>query len=112
MAEAFPDTKLIVAHMGRYLSTDKDLIEQFIRLAEEFKNVVLDVSGVIVVEMIAEAVRRIGSSRMVWGTDGPHPKPDTATYARTELDKVRQLKLSEQDTSNLLGQTILKLLNL
>ena len=112
MAEAFPDTKLIVAHMGRYLSTDKDLIEQFIRLAEEFKNVVLDLSGVIVVEMIAEAVRRIGSSRMVWGTDGPHPKPDTATFARTELDKVRQLKLSEQDTSNLLGQTILKLLNL
>jgi predicted TIM-barrel fold metal-dependent hydrolase len=110
MAQGFPGTKLIVAHMGRYLSTDRKLIEQFIGLAEQFANVVLDVSGVVVPEMIAQAVRRIGSSRMVWGTDGPHPKPDTATFARTELDQIRQLRLSRQDTDNLLGRTILGLL--
>lgn len=112
MAQAFPGTKLIVAHMGRYLSTDKKLIDQFIGLAEQFPNVLLDVSGVVVSEMITEAVRRIGSSRLVWGTDGPHPKPDTATFARTELDRIRQLRLSEQDSNNLLGRTIVNLLGL
>ncbi len=110
MAQAFPGTKLIIAHMGRYLSTDKRLIEQFIGLAEQSANVLLDVSGVVVPEMIVQAVRRIGSSRMLWGTDGPHPKPDTATFARTELDKIRHLGLSRQDTDNLLGRTILRLL--
>jgi len=110
MAQGFPGTRLIVAHMGRYLSTDKKLIEQFIGLAERYANVLLDVSGVVVLEMIVQAVRRIGSSRLVWGTDGPHPKPDTATFARTELDKIRQLGLSQEDTNNLLGQTILDLL--
>lgn len=112
MAEGFPKTVLIFAHMGRYLSTDKGLVDQFIRMAEEFGNVVLDVSGVVLAEMISEAVRRIGSARLAWGTDGPHPKPDLAAFARNELDKIRQLELSPDDTRNLLGGTILRLLRL
>jgi len=112
MAKAFPGTKLIIAHMGRYLSSDKGLVDQFIGLAGECDNVLLDVSGVVLVEKIAEAVRRIGSARLVWGTDGPHPKPDTVTFARTELNKVRQLDLGEDDKANLLGRTILGLLGL
>jgi predicted TIM-barrel fold metal-dependent hydrolase len=110
MAQTFPATKLIIAHMGRYLTTDKGLIERFITLAEEFDNVLLDLSGVVVVEKIPEAVRRIGSQRLVWGSDGPDRKPDTVTYARRELDKIRTLNLSDEDKNNLLGQTILKVL--
>jgi predicted TIM-barrel fold metal-dependent hydrolase len=111
MARGFPETRLIIAHMGRYLTTDKTLIDRFISLAEDFGNVLLDLSGVVVVEKIAEAVRRLGSSRLVWGTDGPHPKPDTVTFARTELDKIRNLDLTEADKRNLLGETIRKLLH-
>jgi uncharacterized protein len=110
MAQAFPKTRLIFAHMGRFLTTDKGLVEQFITLAEKFDNVLLDLSGVVLVEKIPEAVRRIGSQRLVWGSDGPDRKPDTATYARNELDKIRRLNLSEEDKDNLLGQTILKVL--
>lgn len=112
MAQAFPQTKLIIAHLGRYLATDKQLIDQFIALAEGSANVLLDVSGVVVVDKIAEAVQRIGSSRLLWGSDGPHPKPDTATFARIELDKVLRLNISEADKDNLLGGTIASLLNL
>jgi len=112
MAEGFPETKLIIAHMGRYLSTDKKLIDQFIGLAEDFSNVFLDVSGVVLVEMIEEAVHRIGSTRLIWGTDGPHKKPDTVAFARTELEKITRSILSEKDRNNILGQTVLNLLNL
>jgi predicted TIM-barrel fold metal-dependent hydrolase len=112
MAKAFPGTKLIIAHMGRYLSTDSKLLDQFITLAAECDNVLLDVSGVVIVEKIAAAVRRIGSARLAWGTDGPHPKPDTVAFARSELDKVRQLDLAQEDKDNLLGQTIVRLLAL
>jgi predicted TIM-barrel fold metal-dependent hydrolase len=112
MARQFPQTKLIIAHMGRYLTTDKAMIDQFICLAEQCENVLLDLSGVVVVEKIPEAVRRIGSSRLTWGTDGPDRKPDTVAFARRELDKIRQLDLKEHDRYNILGQTILRLLKL
>jgi len=112
IARSFPRTKMIVAHMGRFLSTDKQLLDQFIGLAEEFSNVHLDLSGVVIVEKIVEAVERIGSARMLWGTDGPDKQPDTFTYARKELGKIRRLNLSEEDKANLLGRTACKLLKL
>jgi predicted TIM-barrel fold metal-dependent hydrolase len=112
MAEGFRETKLIIAHMGRYLSTDKKLVDQFIGLAEDFGNVFLDVSGVVLVEMIEQAVRRVGSTRLIWGTDGPHDKPDTVAFARMELDKIAQLSVSREDKDNIRGQTILGLLGI
>jgi len=112
MAQSFPKTKLIVAHMGRFLSKDKELLDQFIGLAEEFSNVLLDLSGVVIVEKIEEAVQRIGSARLLWGTDGPDKQPDTVTYARNELEKIRRLSLSEQDKANILGRTACNLLGL
>jgi predicted TIM-barrel fold metal-dependent hydrolase len=112
MAQTFPGTRLIVAHMGRYLSSDKKLIDRFIDLAGRFDNVFLDVSGVVLVEKIAEAVRRLGSARILWGTDGPHGALETITFAREELDKLRRLNVDEEAKKNLLGRNILNLLNL
>jgi predicted TIM-barrel fold metal-dependent hydrolase len=98
--------------MGRYLSSDKKLIDRFIDLAGRFDNVFLDVSGVVLVEKIAEAVRRLGSARILWGTDGPHGALETITFAREELDKLRRLNVDEEAKKNLLGRNILNLLNL
>jgi predicted TIM-barrel fold metal-dependent hydrolase len=112
MAGAFPETSLIFAHLGRYLCKDQNLIESFIGLAESCRNVFLDVSGVVLVKMIEVAVGRIGSSRLIWGSDGPDKKPDTVSFARTELDKIRQSSLSDKDKNNILSQTILRLLRL
>jgi predicted TIM-barrel fold metal-dependent hydrolase len=112
MAEAFPHTPLLYAHMGRYFSTDAGLIEQFIRVAEKFDNVYLDLSAVALVYKIEEAAKRLGARRLVWGTDGPYKNPDAISYARNELEKVRQLKLSDADTELILGGNIARLLNL
>lgn len=112
MARAFPETKLIFAHMGRYLCTDRKLIDQFISLAEKQPNVFLDLSGVVLIEKVPVAVRRIGSQRLIWGTDGPDAKPDLVTFARQELEKIRSLHLPEGDERNLLGGTIERVLRL
>lgn len=122
MARSFPGTTFIIAHMGRYLSKDQKLLDSFITLAENFPNVFLDLSGVIVPEKVVEAVKRIGSIRLFWGIDGPHPfpelvehaqyLPDLITNARTELNRITQLNLSAEDESNILGQSITRLLRL
>lgn len=110
MAETFPETNLIVAHLGRYLCKDESLMDRFIALAETHTNVFLDVSGVVIPRKIREAVRRVGSKRVIFGTDGPHEAPDTVAYARTELDKIRRLKLDPEDEKAVLGGAIAELL--
>ncbi|MCS7238260.1 MAG: amidohydrolase [Thermoguttaceae bacterium] len=112
MAESFPDTRLIVAHMGRYLARDEKLVDQFIELAERHPNVFLDTSGVVLVRKITEAVSRLGSGRLIWGTDGPHPQPDLVAFARAELEKIRSLPITDEDKARILGRNILELLKL
>lgn len=112
LATKFPQTKFIVAHIGRYLSTDKKLLDRFIGLAKQHPNVFLDVSGVVLLEKIEKAVAEIGSRRILWGTDGPDKKPDTVTFARTELNKILGLTISRQDKAAILGQTARRLLKL
>ena len=72
LATRFPGTKQVICHLGQYLSTDAQLIDRFIGIAERCSNVYLDISGVVLVYKIKDAVDRIGSSRVIWGTDGPH----------------------------------------
>jgi len=112
LAQRFPATKLIVCHLGAYLSTNEHLLDQFTSLAEQHPNVYLDVSGVALVRRIAEAVRRVGSHRVIWGTDGPHQSPDTVSFARLSLDTIRGLHLDEAAERDVLGGSIARLLNI
>ena len=110
MASNFPQTRLIVAHLGKYLCDDEALIDRFIGIAEKCNNVFLDASGVAISWKIKDAVGRVGSNRVMWGTDGPCEAPDTAGFARRELDRIRTLNLDEKQRDDLLGQTIAGLL--
>lgn len=112
MAKAFPQTRFWFAHMGRYNSTDAAMTDQFIRLAEEFDNVWLDLSAVGLPAKIGEAVSRVGAQRLVWGTDGPYRNPTAAEYARAQLDNVRRLEISAEDKRLILGGNVARLLNL
>lgn len=112
MAERFPHTRIIVAHLGRYLCSDEKLIDGFIRLSENHENIMLDASGVVLTGKIREAVERIGSGRVIFGTDGPHANPDVITYTRIELGKIRKLDLNPHDEAAVLGGTIAKLIGL
>ncbi|MFW6158269.1 MAG: amidohydrolase family protein, partial [Planctomycetota bacterium] len=104
--------RLIAAHLGKYLCTDPRLIDRFIDLAGRHENVVLDVSGVVLPQKIRDAVRRVGSKRVTWGTDGPRKTPEPADFARIELAKVRAVPLEPTETADVLGGTIAALLGL
>ncbi|MCJ7749628.1 MAG: amidohydrolase [Armatimonadetes bacterium] len=112
LADRFPETKIILAHLGHYQCQDAGLIDRFIRIAEGSSNVFLDVSGVVLLDMIKDAVVRVGSSRVIWGTDGPHKDPDTVTFASKELEKIQILGLTRKAEQDLLGGTVGKLLGL
>ena len=110
MAKQYPKTRIIVAHMGKYLCREEALIDRFITLAEAYGNVYLDLSGVVIPSKIEEAVARVGADRLVFGTDGPHKAPNTVGFARAELDKIESLALDSTDAQAILGGTIAGLL--
>jgi hypothetical protein len=112
LARRFPQTKIIIAHLGRYLCTDEQLLDRFIGLGEKHENVYLDVSGVVMLGKIKEAVARLGASKLIWGTDGPHKAPDTVSFARLEMAKMRIAGLDRQAEQELLGGSIARLLGL
>lgn len=112
IADRFPETKIIIAHLGSYLSRDERLIDRFIHIAEGSDNVFLDVSGVVLLNNIKDAVARVGSSKVIWGTDGPHQDPDTAAFARKELEKIRTLGLTGKEERDVLGGSVAKLLGM
>ena len=108
--ETFPKTRIIIAHLGKYLCTDRNLVDQFIELAEKHENVILDISGVVLPWKITEAVSRVGSDRVTFGIDGPHPYPTQVDYARNEIERVKSLGFSDADLDNLFWNTIARLL--
>jgi len=110
MARTFPETKIIVAHLGKYLCKDEALINRFIHIAKRHENIFLDVSGVVIPKKIKEAVETIGSSRVIFGTDGP--QPNGAKFAIEEINKIKRLNLKPDDEQAVLGGTIAKLLKL
>lgn len=110
LARDFPHTRLIIAHLGQYKCTNEALIDDFIRVAEEHENVWLDVCGVVMTYTIAEAVRRIGAERVIFGTDGPHTKPDLVNYARYAIRQIEMLEISDEQKRMVLGGSVERLL--
>jgi predicted TIM-barrel fold metal-dependent hydrolase len=112
LATDFPETKLIIAHFGRYLCTDPALLRSCVALAERRSNVWLDASGVVVPWIIAEGVGRLGAGRILWGSDGPHVMPDLFTFALAPIRQIKALGLNPEDEAMILGGTAEKLLGL
>ncbi len=112
IAAAFPQTKLIYAHFGRYLCTDATLIRSFIALADAHPNVWLDATGVVLDWTISEAVRRLGAERVIFGTDGPHPAPTLTEMARNSIRQIEMLDISEEEKAMVLGGSVAQLLGL
>jgi len=112
LAESYPGTTIICAHLGQYLCTNVALMDRFIEIAEEHANFMLDVSGVVTLWKIEDAVARVGSDRVIFGMDGPHKTPDVFAFARHELDKINRLALSDEQKRDVLGNTIARIIGL
>jgi len=110
IARKFPRLKLIIAHLGQCIGPDEAVLDKFIAIAEECPNVFLDASAVILHGKILEAVRKIGSSRVLWGSDAPDPgKPDVV---KSDLARINAMDLTEAEKEDVLGGAVARLLKI
>jgi predicted TIM-barrel fold metal-dependent hydrolase len=94
-AEACPDATIILGHMGGYFHW-----RDAIRVAQRHKNIVLDTSALPYPQAIREAVERIGSSRVLYASDGPGCDP------RIEVHKVRLANLTPEEEDAVFHRSI------
>ncbi len=95
LAQAKPETKVIMGHMGH---GNIIYINAAIDGAERHPNVYLETSGMPMHTKIAEAVNRVGADRVLYGSDAPFHHPEV------ELLKVRLSGIKSSDLSMVLGK--------
>src|SRR5262245_20247066 len=95
-APQYPEVSFIIAHLGSFADdwrAHERVIEQMVR----YPNVLADTSGVRRFDYLAQAVKRAGPRRLIFGSDGPWLHPGV------ELHKIRLLGLSREEESQVLG---------
>lgn len=102
LAQRVPKATIIMDHMGLNLGYVEDAID----VADACPNIILGTTAMPFHLLIHEAVERLGSDRVVYGSDAPyiHPGP--------EMLRVRVAGLSPADEAAVLGGTMAKLLGL
>jgi predicted TIM-barrel fold metal-dependent hydrolase len=93
-----PDTIMILGHMGGYFH-----VHDAIQAAREYKNIILETSAMPYPAMIREAVRLVGSERVLFASDGPGCTPEL------DVEKVRLAGLSSDEEENLFHRNIERL---
>jgi len=98
-----PDLQLVVAHLGGY-----DLYDKTLSLMQQYDSVYTDISahGTDFTGIIAEAVNRVGSERILYGSDYPGYK------AKPFIDIVLQAPISAAEKENILYNNAVRLLHI
>ena len=102
LATEYPDVAFIIPHLGSFgdeWAAQRALIDPLVR----HPNVHADTSGVRRFDLLAEAVRRAGPHKILFGSDGPWLHPGL------ELAKVRLLGLPPPAERLVLGENLLRL---
>ena len=103
LATEYPTVNFIIPHLGSF-SDDWRAQVALIPLLERYPNIFTDTSGVRRFDLLDRAAQQAGSSKILFGTDGPWLHPNV------ELEKVFALQLSEADTQLILADNFLKLI--
>jgi len=103
VAGEYPDVAFIIPHMGSF-SDDWRAQSRMIDYVVRYPNVHVDTSGVRRFDLLAQAARRGGASKILFGTDGPWLHP------AVELAKIKALKLPPRDEQLVLGRNFLRLI--
>lgn len=103
LASEYPDVPFIVPHLGSFADdwrAQLALIDPLVR----YPNVFADTSGVRRFDLLAQAVRRAGARKFLFGSDGPWLHP------AVELAKVRFLELTPEEEALVLGGNLRRLI--
>lgn len=102
VAKEFPEAKIVMCHMGKILFW-QDCVE----LAEEFGNLILDLTDAMFVENLIEtSVKYVGAERIIWGTNLP------ISYPGPNIKRVEIAKISQEDKEKIFSKNIKVLLKL
>jgi predicted TIM-barrel fold metal-dependent hydrolase len=103
IAREYPDVAFIIPHLSSFADdwrAQLAFIDQLVR----HPNIYTDTSGVRYFDLLADAVRRAGASKVLWGSDGPFLHPGV------ELAKVPALRLNRPDEDLVLSGNLLRLI--
>jgi len=98
----FPEVTIVMAHMGFLAIVYNDAA---IQMAKKAPNLYLDTTGVYSTEKIAQAVRELGATRVIYGSDMPFHDP------AFEMSKIGYVKISEEDKKLVWGGNAKRLLD-
>ncbi len=104
LAPQYPGVDFIIPHLGSFrddFRAHQQVIDQLVR----YPNVYADTAGNRRFDYIVEAVRRAGSHKVLFGSDGPWLHPGL------ELYKIKLLGLPRGEEALILGGNILRLLS-
>lgn len=104
IARAYPDVAWIIPHLSSFADDWRAQVAFADQLARH-PNVFTDTSGVRYFDVLADAVRRAGAGKVLFGTDGPFLHPGV------ELAKVRALAVSVPDRRKILAGNLLRLIS-
>jgi len=103
VVKKYPGLKLILAHAGGR----GDMLYKVIDLMEKYQNFYVDFAGDIFIPgLIEEYVKRVGSERLLFGTDMPW------IDIRFQLANMFSLNITESATRNILGLNAMQLFKL
>lgn len=94
LAADFPDVPIVMAHMGL---DEVIFCDAAIKMAKRAPNLYLETTGVTAEAKVASAVKEIGASRVLYGSDLPFHNP------AVEMARVRYADMSEDDKKMVMG---------
>lgn len=98
-AKKCPEATIILGHMGGYFH-----VQDAIRVAEKYPNIILETSAMPYPYLIKEAVRRIGAKRLLFASDGPGCDP------LLEKKKVEMAGLSAEELKLVFTENIISIM--
>lgn len=101
-ARQYPNIIVILDHMGLQVGW----VDDAIIMAQRYSNIILGTTAMPFHEKIFEAVKKIGSERVIYGSDAPtiHPLP--------EIDRIKIAGLDENEMINILGENAKRILRI
>lgn len=104
IAKEFRDVPIILGHMGGLWNLE--LNDRCIEMAKELDNVFLETSTVLFQCKIEKAVKELGPSKILFGSDAP------ALHPVVEKLKIETLRISDSEKEMILGGNASQLLRL
>ncbi len=103
LATQYPDVSFIIPHLGSFADDWRAQLA-LIDPLERYSNIYTDTSGVRRFDLLAQAVRRAGARKILFGSDGPWLHPGV------EVAKVYALELPPAEEALILGGNLLRLI--